>query len=190
MPIDNRKDILLLLLFSPGSSGQINEPITGRTRLVKMLFLFRKEIWKQFKGNIPLTEDNLYEFFPWNFGPFSSQIYDDITFFILRGFIEVTLVKDDVLTESAEEWNFWLRTNGDDAEISEYQEEEFRLSSPKGIDFAQGLYSSLSENQKKILFEFKTRIVSTPLRALLRYVYRQYPDQTEKSRIKNDITSN
>jgi len=46
--ITNRRDILLLLLYSPGVSSQVNEPIAGRTRLVKMLFLFKKELLGQF----------------------------------------------------------------------------------------------------------------------------------------------
>jgi len=46
--ITNRRDILLLLLYSPGVSSQVNERIAGRTRLVKMLFLFKKELLGQF----------------------------------------------------------------------------------------------------------------------------------------------
>ena len=40
--INNRKDILLLLLYSPGVTEQINEPIKGRTRILKILFIFKK----------------------------------------------------------------------------------------------------------------------------------------------------
>ena len=86
--IDNRRDILLLLLYSPGVQDETNEPIVGRTRLVKMLFLFKTEAFKHFRGGTALNESEFYQFFPWNFGPFSSQVYDDLTFFTLRGFIE------------------------------------------------------------------------------------------------------
>lgn len=184
--IDNRRDILLLLLYSPGNSPQINEPIVGRTRLVKMIFLFKNEVWKKFKGNIPLTEDNMYEFFAWNYGPFSSDVYTDITFFILRGFIERNYSNQESLIESVEEWNFWLKTYADENAAKEYQEEEFKLTE-KGISFTNELYDSLSDNQKNILKEYKARISNMPLRALLRYVYREYPNQTTKSVIKDDI---
>ena len=40
--INNRKDILLLLLYSPGVTEKYNEPIKGRTRILKMLFIFFK----------------------------------------------------------------------------------------------------------------------------------------------------
>jgi hypothetical protein len=36
------KHILLLLLYSPGNSDHPNEPLVGRTRIIKMLFLFDK----------------------------------------------------------------------------------------------------------------------------------------------------
>ena len=42
MKINDRRDILLLFLYSPGKSSEPNQPIMGRTRLVKMLFLERK----------------------------------------------------------------------------------------------------------------------------------------------------
>lgn len=189
--IDNRRDILLLLLYSPGTGGQINESILGRTRLVKMIFLFKSEVWKKFKSNIDLTEENLYQFFAWNYGPFSSEVYDDLTFFILRDFIEVrSTKKEEAIIESVEEWNFWMKKySGDENEIQEYQEEEFKLTE-KGIMFTKDLYDSLSINQQNILKEFKSRISKMPLRGLLRYVYREYPDQTNNSVIKNEVLRN
>lgn len=184
--IDNRRDILLLLLYSPGISSEINEPIIGRTRLLKMLFLFKQEVFKKFMVNLDFNAENFYQFFAWKFGPFSADVYNDLTFFILNDFIEVAFVKDESLVESVLEWNFWLKSYADDNEISEYQEEEFKLA-PKGVLFTEELFDSLTANQKNILKEFKSRIVNMPLRALLRYVYRQYPDQTTKSVIKDDI---
>ncbi|WPQ64581.1 DUF4065 domain-containing protein [Chitinophaga sancti] len=186
--IDNRKDILLLLLYSPGSNTIINESIIGRTRLIKMLFLFKNEVWKKFKSNTQLTEENMYSFFPWNYGPFSSEVYDDVTFFSLRGFIEINFTSQEAIVESVEEWNFYQEKYGqEDFEgVKEYQEEEFRLTD-KGVDFTKDLYGSLSSNQQEILKEFKSRITLMPLRALLRYVYKQYDDFTSNSVIKNDI---
>ena len=111
--INNRKDILLLLLYSPGVSDRINEPIIGRTRLVKMLFLFKKEAMQHFSKGTLISDENFYQFFPWNFGPFSSQVFDDLTFFLLRGFIEPTTSTDDEsLPESAAEWERWLEESG------------------------------------------------------------------------------
>ncbi|MCD4823059.1 MAG: hypothetical protein K8S55_00490 [Phycisphaerae bacterium] len=187
--IDNRKDILLLLLYSPGRGENSNEPITGRTRLVKMLFLFKEEALPYFKHETDIPEDEFYEFFPWNFGPFSRDVYDDLTFFTLRGFVEANEVEENTLPESAAEWEEWLSLSGSsisDESISEYQEESFRLTE-KGCDFAKQLYETLSSPQRKLLREFKKRTSIVPLQALLQYVYENYENMTTRSTIKEQV---
>jgi hypothetical protein len=188
--VNNRRDILLLLLYSPGKTSNVNEPVTGRTRIVKMLFLFRKEILPHFRKGTEITEDNFYEFFPWSFGPFSPRVYDDLEFFILHGFIDSSLAPtEEVLPESAAEWEKWasnLETEGDDESVTEYDEEEFKLTE-KGLNFTSCLYSSLKEEQRSLLSQFKARTVAVPLRGLLRYVYSKYPEQTTKSEIREEI---
>ena len=42
------KDLLLCFLYSPGQTNDINEPIVGRTKLTKMMYLFEKEIYPKF----------------------------------------------------------------------------------------------------------------------------------------------
>jgi uncharacterized protein len=185
---DNKKDILLVLLYSKGITKQLNEPIIGRTRLVKMVFLFQKEIYPLFKKNIPLVEQNFYEFFPWNFGPFSKQVYDDLTFFKLRGFIRSTESKEEGLPEAAAEWNKWM-SGLDLDEINEYSEEELTLT-PYGENYTKGLYDLISDEQKEILTRFKKNLSNAPLRAILKYVYEKYPEQTDKSQILDDILGN
>jgi uncharacterized protein YwgA len=187
--INNRKDILLLLLYSPGISKFVNEPIEGKTRLVKMLFLFKIEVLPHFRRNTKITEDNFYEFFPWDFGPFSAQVYDDIAFFMLRDFVESSASEGDGLPESAAEWEKWLQESGSrvtDDDIDEYEEELFRLTE-SGIKFTKNLYDTLSSTQKQLLIEFKARLVQAPLRAILKYVYTKYPESAQRSKIKEDI---
>lgn len=188
-PIDNRRDILLLLLYSPGRTEQSNEAITGRTRLMKMLFLFREEALKHFRSGIQIDSENFYQFFPWDFGPFSREVYDDLTFFELRGFIEHEDSEEDTLPESAAEWEQWLamsRADTGEEPVSEYDEQVFRLT-PKGEGFAAELHATLSVAQKQLLHDFKARLLKVPLRALLKYVYENYQDQTTKSKIKEQV---
>lgn len=188
-PIDNRKDMLLLLLYSPGRSDKPNEPIDGRTRLTKMLFLFKEEALCHFRTGTKVNEENFYRFFPWNFGPFSRDVYDDLTFFELRGFIERSESDEETLPEAAAEWDKWLNLSradlGDD-NYSEYDEEEFKLTQ-KGEAFAKLLYDSLSPDQRRLLKSFKAKLAKTPLKALLQYVYTNYPSQTTKSQIKEQV---
>jgi len=187
--VDNRKDILLLLLYSPGQGDDPNERIAGRTRIVKMMFLFKQEALPHFRRGTAIDEENFYQFFPWDFGPFSQQVYDDLTFFTLRGFIDVSEAEEEGLPESAAEWHEWLSTSGigaDASEAEEYYEEIFALTL-KGTQFAASLYESLSATQRRLLKEFKSRLNGTPLRAILRYVYQRYPAMIEESKIREQV---
>lgn len=187
----NRKDILLLLLYAPGTTGAVNEAIAGKTRLMKMLFLFMKEVLPHFSKSIRISEENFYDFFPWNFGPFSSQVYDDLVFFKLTGFIESSVAPNEGLPESEEEWQKWLDQSGatESADaFSVYEEETFKLT-PKGMDFARKMYEALSDSQQNLLQSFKRRLVDIPLRAILRYVYKRYPEQITRSQIAEEVSA-
>ena len=189
--INNRKDILLLLLYSPGRSGRTCELISGRTRLVKMLFLFRHEALNHFRKGTEITEENFYDFFPWDFGPFSPQAYDDLVFFILRGFVETSDSDDPALPESAEEWEHWLDSGAEEWDsgetIIEYTEEQFALTQEGRLWVETHLWPLLSRAQKQLLQEFKARLVRAPLRAILRYVYDKYPSMVRVSKIRERI---
>lgn len=187
--INDRKDVLLLLLYSPGRTESFNEPIVGRTRLVKMLFLFKAEGLRHFRKGTELTEDTFYKFFPWNFGPFSRDVYDDLTFFLLRGFVEAEPADEESLPESAAEWEEWLRTSGGsspEAEVDPYHEEVFKLTDA-GVNFSESLYTELSASQKRFVRQFKARLTAAPLRAILRYVYETYPEQADRSQIRGSV---
>lgn len=190
MKVDNRKDILLLLLYSPGITDDVNEPIIGRTRITKQLFLFKKEVLKHFKRGTAIDKDNFYEFFAWNFGPFSREVYDDLAFFKLRDFIEDSESGEEILPESVEEWTEWLKMTGsvidDEDVISEYHEEVYKLTE-KGCKFAAQLYETLSQEQKTLLKEFKERTQRVRLRALLKYVYENYEEVIGKSTIAERV---
>lgn len=186
-PIDNRRDILLLLLYSPGTGDGFNEPIVGRTRLVKMLFLFKEEVLPHFRRGTSIDENNFYQFFPWNYGPFSREVYDDLTFFILRGFVKSEEAIGEAPEESAREWNFWTDQNeAAGSEIIEYQEESFSLTA-KGMRVCDEMYSTLTDGQQTTLRTFKRKMVSLRLEAILKYVYTKYEEQTENSKIKGRI---
>ena len=73
------KDLLLCFLYSPGLTEKVNEPILGRTKLTKMMFLFEKEIYNQFF--IDAIDISLPDFRPYHFGPFSNQLFEDLSFF-------------------------------------------------------------------------------------------------------------
>lgn len=186
LKITNRRDVLLLLLYSPGKTNTHNEPISGRTRLVKMLFLFKNDVFPEFKRDTQLTEENFYKFFPWDFGPFSIEVYDDLSFFQLRGFIETKATEEEPLPEAVAEWERWRSETEMDEDVDVYEEECFRLTE-RGCLFTAKLYQQLSANQKSVLQSFKAKLIESPLRGILRYVYEKYPEQTTESKIKAEV---
>ena len=71
--IRSSKDLLLLFLYAKGRTGKSCEPIVGKTRLVKMAFLFQKEILHKFNLDAQIDESAMPEFKGHNFGPFSAK---------------------------------------------------------------------------------------------------------------------
>jgi hypothetical protein len=72
-------DVLLLLLYAAGKTGQPNESIFGRTRLQKEMFFVQRKLKElyQIKG--------LYQFRPYFHGPFSRELYNDFDWLELEG---------------------------------------------------------------------------------------------------------
>lgn len=182
------KHILLLLLYSPGDSGHPNEPFVGRTRIIKMLFLFDKEIKRQFLEDSHIELISFPEFYAWHYGPFAKDVYDDIEFFINNGFIENRFLDSEKSEIEIEEYENWFKEFlfDDEAELlsNSRNDEQFQLTS-KGIKFVEDkIYNQLTENQKKIIIKFKEKINSATLSAIMRYVYMKYPEYTGKSKVK------
>ncbi len=100
------KKLILYILYLPGKDGKINEPIEGVTRFQKAIFLFEKEILPKLK--LKKKEDfEEIKFFAYKFGPYSSEVFDSIRFFIAAGFIdEVKTFDDKPVSELAEEAEF------------------------------------------------------------------------------------
>lgn len=186
----NSVDIILLLLYSPGYTDMVNEPINGRTKITKILFLFEKELAKKFKLDKLTGNEDIFNFTAWNFGPMSATIFKNLDFLKNIGFVESTLATSyNVTTEEINEFNHYYNDVDDNEEpITEYKSEQFCLT-PKGIKFIEdkGKYRLLTDDQKKYLKEYKTKLNKASLRDILKYVYMTYPAYTEKSIIKDDI---
>ncbi len=103
------KHIILLLLYSTGSSDQVNESISGRTRLMKMLFLFDKEIRKAFERDVGLEIIDFPVFEPWHYGPFSKQVFDDLEFLVNNECVEIMDGTDSAPEETIEELRNWIQ---------------------------------------------------------------------------------
>jgi hypothetical protein len=186
------KHILLLLLYSPGNTEEINEPILGRTRIVKTLFLFDKEIKKDFLKDSDIELISFPNFYEWYYGPFSKDVFGDIEFFINNGFIDNTPLNDYEMADAElNEFQNWADDFLLDEEtrpsVSLPYQECFRLTE-KGIAFVESnIFKFLSENQQKTIQLFKKTVNESSLAAIIRYTYMKYPSYTSKSLIKDRI---
>lgn len=190
----NSKDLLLSFLYSPGQTDEYNEPIVGRTKLTKMMYLFEKQIYnKFFKDSIEIA---LPDFQPYYFGPFSKQLFDDLTFFESVGLIvanETNIplsVADKVELENAFDESIideWDEARFEDEE--EFFESSYTLSDGGKKYVAEKVWDEFSQVQKDKLKAFKAQINTISLDALLRYVYTKYPEDAKKSLIADKYIS-
>lgn len=185
------KHILLLILYSPGKTDKINEGLIGRTRIIKMMFLFSKEIKKNFTKDSKVEIVSFPEFYAWDYGPFSKDVYNDIEFFINNDFVNSKYIDEQLLDFEFQEYEKWI----DDFSFD--YEKELLLSNPcnecfsltdKGAKFVEkNIYSNLSNNQKEIIKYFKKTITTTSINGILRYTYLKYPEYSIKSKVKERI---
>lgn len=180
------KDLLLLLLHAKGSRGLVAEPIVGRTRLMKMIFLFDKELRHDFRMGTAVEEAAIPVFEPYDFGPYSSQVYSDLEFLVDLAFVKVSVAGDALPDEEAAEYDYWRATAADAAE-EEAELEQFSLTNTGRKFVERGRAGELTDAQQTLLDEFKGRCTRTGLRSLLKYVYAKYPETTTKSKIRDQI---
>lgn len=172
------KKFILLLLHSPTTTGgKVNVAIAGRTRLMKMGFLFKEEVLSDFQKDKTFDEVVLPEYFAWKYGPFSGELLNDLEFLINQEYIKSQSGSSPIPAELDEaefgEYDFWVEDT-DKFCVREYDEEVFELTKAKGLPKAKEVWDVLSENQQKYLIEFKKVLNSASLNRILEYVYKKY----------------
>ena len=168
-------DAIILLLGAKSRIPSLEGRLEGITRLEKLLFLLEKESGL---GRI-LTEDP--EFHAYNFGPFSSKIYQAVETLEAAGLIR----EKNKYTGSSEDTWETVNIVGEDAP---YSSREFELTE-RGGRYFKALEREIPKDVSEEVSRFKDRYASIPLRQLVRYVYTKYPEYTEKSIIKEEILS-
>jgi len=187
--VTSSKDLLMHLLYAKGHTGKQCEPVRGRTRIMKMVFLFEKELSRKFNLDKAIAKEALPEFSAYDFGPFSSLVFSDLEFLVDMSFVSPRSVQDSrVVMEESMEYSYWQAGADDESEDAGPQhEEDFSLTALGQQFVKEGHAGQLTIRQQEVLDEFKARCTSASLRALLRYVYTKYPDTTTKSRIRDEI---
>jgi uncharacterized protein YwgA len=155
---------------------------------MKMVFLFEKELRPKFRLSSAVPAGAIPDFKPYDYGPFSSDVFSDLEFLVELGFVQVRRLGDEAGAEEQSEYEYW-QAAGADRELEEGPvfEEEFSLT-PLGRDFVEDREAgTLTTAQWAALDDFKSRCLKFPLRALLRYVYMKYPLMTTQSRIRDKV---
>lgn len=158
-----KPDLLLSLLYARGSTGKYSEPVTGITRLTKLLFLLKEE------GGI----DNAFSFEPYKMGPFSSEVYSEIDF--LENFPNPTKAlltverKKGENTLNPEQIKYLEDMASKEESVLEEDDSNviYKLSET-GKKVAEQVWKQLTEIQRGKIEEIKSRYGALPLRRLLR----------------------
>jgi uncharacterized protein YwgA len=178
LKVENSMDLLLVLLYAAGKSGQFGEAIEGITRLQKLVFLLQQG--KGPKTLIKMAEE--YGYKPYKMGPYSENLREDIDNLIAAGIVKTERLKYLISDDS----------DGDDAgcdlceESKEVESLKFSLTE-EGKKAGKELWESLNKKEQNGLSEFKSFFCSLTLRQLLIFVYDKFPDYTVKSEIKKKL---
>jgi len=149
--MNTRKMLPLALLYADEE-----HQIDGRTRFQKLIFLMQME------GNLnDLAPTDTYRFEPYDYGPFSSTLYDDLDTHIERGLIEDSKEKldeeDDIV-----KYKYQLKSEGEEFIEDNVSEDGFER---------------IVQEAKRIVQEYG----DIPLPELIDIVYSKYPDYAENS---------
>ena len=182
-------DYMLVLLDLDDKS-----PIIGAIRMMKMMFLFEKEILPLLKKkNIDVS--NVPPFIAYDFGPFSKDIYEQLELFTNLEFIKTEPV-DTV--ENSDEFDDWVDLYGEDIFDKTFKDGYRRLNvdyrslqysiTQRGDKFVSiKLLPIIGDDVKRLLLSFKKKICELSTSQLLYYVYSRYEAYTTKSKIKDKV---
>lgn len=131
--------------------------IDGRTRLQKMVFVVQQEL----KEAGELSEDQLYEFFPYDYGPFSKELAEDID----------DMLDEGLLDEDPEKYN-------DEGDVKYYYDLESDGEELVEQEIADNDLDSILEKSRHIKKQFNEDM---DLPEVIDEVYSEYPDYAEES---------
>lgn len=135
--------LLLLILYAIGGE------VKGTTKLEKLPFLLEHDL------NVNL--DNIFQYFPYHYGPYSNRIIENIQCLQGRGFVDI------------EEKVHIFGTEGDKELITRV----YTLTL-KGEEAAKRMFLKLPEELRKRLVELR-RYAQKTTKEILNYVYTKYP---------------
>lgn len=132
------------------------EPIEGRTRMQKLVFLMQQYLDERDEYSFTSEE---YEFIAYDYGPFSKELYDDLDSLSEQGHI---VDSEEELRDGKEKYDYEIQPTGVDV-----------IENRKDKEGAQEILQ-LAE-------DLKSQYNDVLLSELIDYVYSQYPKYAENS---------
>jgi len=164
----SRRDFLLLTL-ALASKTSPNRIVESRVRVMKLIFLAQKEAGDTVKKIVGMEEP--YKFEPYLHGPFSKQVLDDLDSLQREGLIEI---KVEIIELFVKVYKYKLTEEGE----------------AKVAEILRNIRSTAStEEALKRLEKVVSRYATKPLRELLKYVYRTYPEESTPSTIEKILAT-
>lgn len=182
-------DYLLLLLDLDD-----RKPIVGAIRLMKMMFLFDKEI-SPIISKKGAKLDVMPEFVAYDFGPFSKDIYEQIELFQNLKFIKTDSVSTNDSTDELDDWETLYGEDIFDVELKDgyrklnidYKSIKYAIEDRGHRYVEKMIIPELSKEVLDLLLNFKKKLNSITTQQLLYYVYSRYEKYTTESKIKTRV---
>jgi hypothetical protein len=180
-------DLILLLLGAPTIDPEQRDRCAGVTRLEKLIYVLDSESEFRQLAREP-TED--LNFRPFHYGPYSEKIYDAVELLVAIGLVQERRTPTASGLDMAEELRGLEDLDvgailGPDPD-EPYVERSFELSE-KGRYVARILLERVGPDAVAQVSAIKDAYGAMPLRQLLRRVYRDHPQMTTRSRIKDSL---
>ena len=183
LTVESSTDLLITLLYAPGSTGKELEPIEGITRLQKLMFLLQQ----QGSPKRLVDEAMAYGYRPYKMGPYAPQLNRDLEDLKSAGII------------TTERLTYWLPDDGDGApdvgpdfeaplrDTKRVESYRFSLSDDLGNRIGKELWNSLATQDREALAAFKSFFNALSLRQLLIFTYQKFPQYASESTIKGQL---
>lgn len=133
------------------------DEIVGRTRLQKMVFLMEQELDDAIMDSLQSPD---YNFIPYDYGPFSKELYDDLDALEEAGLIEVD---EEDMPDGKVKYIYQLTDRGQSWM-------QHQLDGVNNVNAAHSLAESLKSEYNEVL-----------LSELIDEVYAEYPKYAENS---------
>lgn len=153
--IRDRAEWILRFMYAPDGYGRHNQPVYGKTRLMKACFLMDRKLEEKF------DVETGFKFEPHRYGPFDKGVYDAVDYLRSEDLLDVTEPEE----------------HDDDYDLIKYH-----LTSQGEVE-AEQEYNEISIKQQELIKWVKNEHALKKLGKLITYVYNEYPKMTEESEL-------